>query len=159
MAPFAVSLLLALTLLPLPTPARPVPPPGLVARQSPSTRMDADLIFNIIFSLALLFVLLGRFAWLATGRTIAQLVESFNRMHAAIAERLSDFRFSSLIERAAGTILDSADANTTTTNTPRRGGASYPIATVPWGRLQSGVLGRFGTTRGDGDPPAFTPST
>jgi hypothetical protein len=96
---FAISSLLALTLLPLPTPARPVTPPVLDARQSSSasTRTGGDLAFNIAFSLgwpntfrllptscsicfeALLLALLGSFAWFATGRTVAQLIESFNR--------------------------------------------------------------------------------
>jgi hypothetical protein len=51
MTPFFASLLLAFTILPLPTQARPVPLPGLIVRQSPSTRMDGNLIFNIVFSL------------------------------------------------------------------------------------------------------------
>jgi len=155
MPPFAVSRFLAFTLLLLPTSARPVPPPGLVARQSHSTRMYGDLV--IVFSLALLLALLGSFGWLATGRTVVQLVESFDRMYAAliaIAERLSDFRFSSLLERVAATTLNATGANTA--NTPRRGGASYPIATVPWGRQQGGGLGG---TQGGGGPRAFTPST
>jgi hypothetical protein len=50
---FAISSLLALTLLPLPTPARPVTPFVLDARQSSSasTRTGGDLAFNIAFSL------------------------------------------------------------------------------------------------------------
>jgi len=162
MGPFAISLLLAFTLLPLPTPAHPVTPSVLDARQSSSTstRMGGDLAFNIAFSLALLLALLGSFAWLATGRTVAQLIESFNGMCAALAtvsERLSEFRLSSLVEKAAATILDAADANTA--NTPRRGGASYPVATVPWYRFQIGGIGRFGGTQGSGNTPALASST
>ncbi|KAI9453262.1 hypothetical protein BJY52DRAFT_1289966 [Lactarius psammicola] len=161
MISFVFILLLAFCLLPLPIPARPTTH-MLLARQnySESTRMDVDLFFGIIFSLALLFALLGSFAWLATGRTVAQLFESLNRMCAAsiaLTRRLSDFRFSSLFERAATTILDATDAGTA--NTPRRGGASYPVATVPRGRMQSGRPGRLAGPQGGGSPLAFAPST
>lgn len=50
----------------------------------------------------------------------------------AVTEKLSEFRVSSLIDRVAATILDAAEADTA--NTSRRG-ASYPMATVAWGRL------------------------
>jgi len=124
-----------------------------VAHQN-RTPIDVDLVFDIAFSLALLFALLGSFAWLVIGRTIAQLFASLTRMCTtlvAIARRLSDFRF------FPATILNTTDANTA--NTPRRGGASYPVATVPRGRVQSGGPGVFGGTRGGGGPPAFPPST
>lgn len=51
MIPFAVSLLLALTLLPPPTRTRPVTPPVLDARQTTSIRTEGDLVFDIVFSL------------------------------------------------------------------------------------------------------------
>jgi hypothetical protein len=53
MGRLAISLLLAITLLPHPTPARPVTPSVLDARQSSSTstRTGDDLAFNIAFSL------------------------------------------------------------------------------------------------------------
>ena len=63
----------------------------------------------------------------------------------AFTQRLSNFRFSSLIERPA--------------HTPRRGGPSSPVAGAPRGRVQSGGPGRFGGARGGGGPPAFSPST
>ncbi|KAN0130241.1 hypothetical protein V8E53_011998 [Lactarius tabidus] len=155
---FAISSLLALTLLPLPTPARPVTPPVLDPRQSSSapTRTGGDLAFNIAFSLALLFALLGSFAWFATGRTVAQLIESFNQLCialVAVSERLSEFRLSTLVEMAAATFLDADTANTS------RRGASYPTATVPWYRFQIGGVGRFGGTLGGGNPPTLARST
>lgn len=165
MTPFVFSLLIAVCLLPLHTPARPATH-MLVERQNSnsSTRMDGDLVFNIAFSLALLLALLGSFAWLATGRAVAQLVESFNRMHAALvaaSEQLANLRLSSLVERAAATIVNATD-DANTANTPRRGGPSYPVATVPWDRVQSGGRGpgRHGGAHGrGGDPPPSAPST
>lgn len=77
-------------------------------------------------------------------------------MHAAliaVSERLSEFHLSSLIERAASRIIDATDADTA--NTPRRGGASYPMETVPWVRLQGGGIGRFVGTQRGGNPPAL----
>ena len=95
MTPFVASLLVAFTLLPRPTLGRPITPPMLDARQNISTQME--LIFNIVFSLgevkllyifttshsppsqALLVAIFGSFVWLATERTLAQLVESLKR--------------------------------------------------------------------------------
>jgi len=125
MNPVVLILVFAICLLPLPTPARPTTQ-MLVAHQN-RTRRDVDLFFDIAFSLALLFALLGSFTWLVTGRTISQLFASLTRMCAsfvAFAQRLSNFRFSS---------ATTADASTA--NTPRRGGASHPVATVPRGRV------------------------
>ncbi|KAF8268408.1 hypothetical protein EI94DRAFT_1727883 [Lactarius quietus] len=133
----------------VPHPTCPITPPLLDVRQSSPSRTGGDLIFNIAFSLALLLALLGSFAWLATGRTIAQLMEGFDRMYAAavaVSERLSDFQFSSLVEKAAAAILDTTGADTA--NTPPRGGMSYPMATVPGDRLQRG-----------GNPPALAQFT
>jgi len=120
--------------------------------------MDADLVFNTAYSMALLFAVLGRFTWFVTGITVAQLFAGLNRIcttFIAFAQRLSDFRFSSLVEMASATILNPTNANTT--NPRRRGGPSYPVATVPRGRVQSGRSGRFGAQGGD-IPPAFAPS-
>jgi len=158
MIPIAISLLLA-ALLPLPIRACPVTPSLLDVRQSSPSRTSGDLVFNIVFALALLLVLLGSFPWLATGRTVAQLMEGFDRVHVAVvavAERLSDFRFSSLVDKAAATIVNTTGADTA--NTPRRGGVSYPMATVPWDRLQSGGNGRI-STQGGGNPPALAQFT
>lgn len=69
----------------------------------------------------------------------------------AVSERLSEFRLSYLVEKAAATIIDAADANIA--NTPRRGGTSYPMATLPWYRFQIGGVGSFGDTQGGGNPP------
>ncbi|KAF8268410.1 hypothetical protein EI94DRAFT_1727894 [Lactarius quietus] len=151
---FVVFLLLAFFLLPLPTPARPTAHMR-VALQIAPTRMDADVIFGIAFSLALIFALLGSFAWLATGRTITQLFESLFRMSSALitfAQRLSDFAFS-LIERAWATFINAICANRP--NAARRGGPSLPVATVRRVRAQSGTRGRFGGTQGNGSPSAF----
>jgi len=159
MIPVSISLLLSFTLLPLPIRACPITSPLLDVRQSSPSRTSGDLVFNIAFSLALLLALLGSFPWLATGRTVAQLMESLDRMHVAVvavAERLSDFRFSSLVEKAAATIIDTTGADTA--NTPWRGGVSYPMATVPGDRLQSGGNGRISTQRG-GNPPALAQFT
>ena len=51
MGPFAISSLLAFTLFPLFTLARPVTPTVLNARQISSTRTGGDLAFDIAFSL------------------------------------------------------------------------------------------------------------
>ncbi|KAH8986728.1 hypothetical protein EDB92DRAFT_1949008 [Lactarius akahatsu] len=71
MTHFLFVLLLAFYLLPLPILARPttrIP----VGRQDFSAWMDSNLIFDLTFSLTLLF-----YAWLATGMTVAQLFREF----------------------------------------------------------------------------------
>jgi hypothetical protein len=73
----------------------------------------------------------------------------------AVTERLSEFRVSSLIDKAAASILDAHEADTA--NTSRRG-ASYPMATAAWGRLQNGRFGRL-DVRDGGNVSALAPST
>ena len=72
----------------------------------------------------------------------------------AVTEKLSKFRVSSLIDNAAATILNATDAETA--DTPRRGGASYPMSSVVWGRSEG--LGMSGV-QGSGNPQALAPST
>ncbi|KAF8268405.1 hypothetical protein EI94DRAFT_1183212 [Lactarius quietus] len=155
---FMVLLLLAFLLLPLPTPARSIAHMR-VALQIAPTRIDDDFIFGIAFILALLFALLGSFAWLATGRTITQLFESLYRMSSSLitfVQRLSDFSLSSLVERAGATFLNAVGANRA--SAPRRGGPSSPVATVHRGRVQSGRRGRIGVTQNNGTLAGFISS-
>ncbi|KAH8986060.1 hypothetical protein EDB86DRAFT_3083094 [Lactarius hatsudake] len=70
---FVFALILAFYLLPLPIPARPTTR-ILVGHQHFSAWVDSNLIFNITFSLTILFC-----AWLATGMTVAQLFGCLNR--------------------------------------------------------------------------------
>ncbi|KAH9033636.1 hypothetical protein EDB85DRAFT_1890159 [Lactarius pseudohatsudake] len=144
MTHFVFALLLAFYFLPLPILARPTAH-ILVGPQNFSAWVDSNLIFNITFSLTLLF-----YAWLATGMTVAQLFGCLNRICStfiALSQRLSNLRFSSLIEWA--TKLSATDAGTAGTR-GRRGGASYPVATVSRGRVQSGGPGRSGSSQGGG---------
>jgi len=131
--------LLAIFLLLLPIPARPTAHMQ-AARQIALTRLDADFIFGVAFSSALLFAVLGSFAWLATGRTINHLVESLHGVAATLivyVQRLSGLSFASLVERVAAMYA----AGTDRANTHRRRGPSLPVATVPQGRVQRGRLG------------------
>ncbi|KAF8268404.1 hypothetical protein EI94DRAFT_1727860 [Lactarius quietus] len=85
-------------------------------------------------------------------------MESLDRMHVAVvavAERLSDFRFSSLVEKAAATIID-----TTGPTQPIRPGevVCHTNGHCSRDRLQSGGNGRISTQRG-GNPPALAQFT
>ncbi|KAH9175561.1 hypothetical protein EDB89DRAFT_320739 [Lactarius sanguifluus] len=144
MTHFVFILLLAFCLLPLPIPARPTTR-ILVGHQNFSAWIDGDLIYDITFSSTLLF-----YAWLATGMTVAQLFGCLNQICStfiALSQRLSNLRFSSLVEWA--TKLGATDAGTAVTRR-RRGGASYPVATVSRGQVQSGGPGRSGSSQGGG---------
>lgn len=82
--------------------------------------------------------------------TVAQLFGCLNRICStfiALSQRLSNLPFSSLVEWA--TKLSATDADTPVTRR-RRGGASYPVATVSRGRVQSGGPGRSGSSQGGG---------
>ncbi|KAI9442931.1 hypothetical protein H4582DRAFT_2072001 [Lactarius indigo] len=138
---FVFILLLAFYLLPLPIPARPTTR-ILVGRQDFSAWVDSDLIFNITFSLI--------YAWLATGMTVAQLFGCLNRIYSAfvaLSQRLSNLRFSSLVEWATST--NATDAGSRITHR-RRGGPSSPVATVSRGQVQSGGPERSGSSQARG---------
>ncbi|KAH9175562.1 hypothetical protein EDB89DRAFT_321168 [Lactarius sanguifluus] len=122
---------------------RPVAPFALNARQNPSIPMVREVIFDIAFVIALFFACLGSFAWLTSGGT----AELFNRKFFAVP--VAFFRQLAVFCRPAS-ILDANNVNVTFI--PRRGGASYPIATVPWG-LQGGGPRRVEVVRGGGDDP------
>lgn len=150
-------LLITVTFIPLPTLACPVAPFTLATRQNASASMDYDVIFDITFSLALFIALLGSFAWLASLWTAgAQPGEFFNRLFAACSRKLSVFGRATFIETAVATFLDANNARTAFV--PRRGGATYPVATVPGG-LQAGGSRRVGVVQGSGDRPAGVPSS
>ncbi|KAH9033635.1 hypothetical protein EDB85DRAFT_2144858 [Lactarius pseudohatsudake] len=142
-----IYLLLTITLVPLSTSARPVAPFALNARQNSSIPMDREVIFDIAFVIALFFACLGSFAWLTSGGTAggrpAELFNQFFAIPVAFFWQLSVFCRSA-------SILDANNVNVTFI--PRRGGASYPVATVPWG-LQGGGPRRVGVVRGGGDDP------
>jgi len=138
---FVVAILLAIFLLPLPTPARPTTL-MLAVHQIALTRIDADLIFGMAFSSALLFAVLGSVAWLATGRTITQLFEGLHWVASALivfVQRLSDLSFSSLAEWTAAIFLNAAGADRA--NAPRQRGPSLPVASASQGRVQRGRRG------------------
>ncbi|KAI9453260.1 hypothetical protein BJY52DRAFT_852200 [Lactarius psammicola] len=147
-------LLLIVTLVLPPTSARPVTPFTPTARQNSSTLMEHDIIFGVAFVLALLFAFLGRFVRLASGGTAgAQPAEFFPRLCTvpiAFIRQLSVFCRSAFIERAAPNVNDVNAAFV-----PRRGGASYPVATVPHGPHGGGPR-RVGVIRGSGDCPDGT---
>ncbi|KAF8268412.1 hypothetical protein EI94DRAFT_1727899 [Lactarius quietus] len=131
------SLLLAVTLIPPPISARPVASLTLGAHQNAFAQIDSDVIFDIAFSLALFIALLGSFAWLTNRWTAgAQPAEFFNGLYVAFSRQLSVLGRSAVIERATATFLDVSNANTAFV--PRRGGTSYPVATVPWGAQAGG---------------------
>ncbi|KAH8986059.1 hypothetical protein EDB86DRAFT_2956342 [Lactarius hatsudake] len=137
----------SMPLIPLSTSARPVTPFALTARHNSSIPMDRDVIFDIAFVIALFFACLGSFAWLARGGTVAgHPAEFFNRLFAV---PIAFFRQLSALCRSAS-VLNVNNVNVAFI--PRRGGASYPVATVPWG-LQGGGAGRVGVVRGGDDDP------
>ncbi|KAH8986729.1 hypothetical protein EDB92DRAFT_1949009 [Lactarius akahatsu] len=140
-------LLLSITLIPLPTSARPVAPFVLTARQNSSILMDRDVIFDIAFVIALFFACLGSFAWLASGGTVGgHPAEFFNRLFAV---PIAFFRQLSAFCRSTS-VLDVNNVNVAFI--PRRGGASYPVATVPQG-VRGGGPKRAGVARGSDDHP------
>ncbi|KAH9073501.1 hypothetical protein EDB83DRAFT_78432 [Lactarius deliciosus] len=142
-----IYLLLTITLVPLSASARPVAPFALNARQNSSTPMVREVIFEIAFVIGLFFACLGSIAWLTNGGTAAGYpAELFNQLFAV---PVAFFRQLSVFCRSAS-ILDADNVNVTFI--PRRGGASYPVATVPWG-LQGGGARNFGVVRGGGDNP------
>jgi len=122
---------LTFTLVPLPTSARPVTPVAITARRNASAPIDHAVVFDIAFALVLLFAFLGSFAWLASRWTAgAQPAEFVNRLCAvpiALSRQLSVLCPSTFVEGAA------AAKNVNIGFVPRRGGASYPVATVPGG--------------------------
>jgi len=144
----SASLLLTVLLIPHPTSAHPVAPFKftLAVRQNTSAPIDHHAIFDIAFFLAFVIALLGSFAWVTSRwASGAQPAEFFHRHFAAFSRQLSVFGHSAFVERVSATILDTSNANGAFI--PRRGGASYPVATVPGG-LQAGGSRRIGVTRG-----------
>jgi len=138
---------LLLTFIIVPTSARPVALFTPTAPRDAFAPIDHDVVFDIVFALAF-FALLGSIAWLASRWTAgAQLAGFFNRHCAvpiAFCQQLSAFIDS---ERAA--VTNNANAPFV----PRKGGASYPVATFPGG-LQGGGPKRVGVAEGIGDHPA-----
>ncbi|KAH9060136.1 hypothetical protein EDB87DRAFT_1617098 [Lactarius vividus] len=130
------------------------PTTRLVGHQTFSAAwVDGNLVFNITFSLTLLF-----YAWLATGMTVTQFLRCFNRIRSttiALAQRLSNLRFSSLVDWA--TNPNATDAGTAIPR--RRGGPSSPLATVSRGRVQSGGPGRSGSSQGRSYSLTVAPSS
>ncbi|KAN0130243.1 hypothetical protein V8E53_012000 [Lactarius tabidus] len=150
-------LLLTITFIPFPALARPVAPSTLAARQNASASMNYDVIFDIAFPLALFILLLGSFARLASLWTAGvQPGEFFSRLCAACSRQLSAFGHSTFIESTAATFLDVNSARVAFV--PRRGGATYPVATVPGG-MQAGGPRRVGVVQGSGGRPAGVPSS
>ncbi|KAI9442932.1 hypothetical protein H4582DRAFT_1142750 [Lactarius indigo] len=143
-------LLLIVTLVPLSTSARPVDPLVLTARQNSSISMGRDVIFDIAFVIALFFACLGSLAWLSSGRIAGG--DPAECSNGLFSVPIACFRQLSVFCRSAS-IFNANNANAAFI--PRRGGASYPVATVAWGLQGWGP--RVGVVCGGGDHPDGIP--